>query len=128
MVLVRPTIERVLERIGPDQLRDPHYREIFRALVQFGAVSSEDRITGSLSDAAVSILESFLAEPDLIQNVDRTLNDCLAKLELRPLKERNDEIQRLLSAATGEEKDRLVLEKQTNTEAIHRLSQSIAAS
>ena len=100
----------------------PEYREIFDSLMRQGPDATYDEMAQGLSPAGVAVLQALLAEPDAIQNVDRTVSDCLAGLQLRTLRERNADIQRLLSAASAGEKDQLMSEKQANMEEIRRLS------
>ncbi len=122
MLSSRTTVERIAERVGPAEFRVPEYREIFDSLMRQGPDATYDEMAQGLSPAGVAVLQALLAEPDAIQNVDRTVSDCLAGLQLRTLRERNADIQRLLSAASAGEKDQLMSEKQANMEEIRRLS------
>lgn len=124
MLSVRSVVERVGERVGPEEFRDPRFREIFEVLTDLGADASNTDVAASLTAEAAEALEVLLGEPDAIQDVERTVNDCIAGLERRKLQERNAEIQRLMTAATETEKNQLVAEKQANVAEIRRLSQS----
>jgi DNA primase len=119
-------IERVIQRVGPPDFREPHYREIFSALINHGPDATPNELSVGLSPGAVAVLEVLLAEREAIQDVERTMSDCLARLEVRALRERNAEINRLMVAATGKEKDALISQKQANTEEIRRLTESAA--
>lgn len=125
MLTSRALIERISERIGPGEFRDERYREIFEKL----AAASPDAVIGDvaagLTSASASVLEPLLEEQGAIIDVERTVTDCLAKLELRRRKELNARIQRDLMVATPAETDRLIAEKQANAEEIRRLSESI---
>jgi DNA primase len=125
MLTSRALIERISERIGPGEFRDERYREIFEKL----AAASPDDVIGDvaagLTSASASVLESLLEEQGAIIDVERTVTDCLAKLELRRRKEMNARLQRDLMVATPAETDRLIAEKQANAEEIRRLSESI---
>ena len=125
MLTSRALIERITERIGPGEFRDERYREIFEKL----AAASPDAVIGDvavgLTSASASVLETLLEEQGAIIDVERTVTDCLAKLELRRRKEMNARIQRDLMVATPAETDRLIAEKQANAEEIRRLSESI---
>ncbi len=125
MLTSRALIERIIERIGPGEFRDERYREIFEKL----AAASPDAVIGDvasgLTNASASVLETLLEEPGAIIDVERTVSDCLAKLELRRRKELNAQLQRDLMVATPAETDRLIAEKQANAEEIRRLSESI---
>ena len=125
MLTSRALIERIIERIGPGEFRDERYREIFEKL----AAASPDAVIGDvasgLTNASASVLETLLEEPGAIIDVERTVSDCLAKLELRRRKDLNAQLQRDLMVATPAETDRLIAEKQANAEEIRRLSESI---
>lgn len=122
MLQVRAYVERVAERIGPDEFRDPRYRELFTTLLEDGPDRQSEELAAALSPDAVAVLDALLAEPEAIQDFDRTVRDCLTKLEVRKLQDQNREIDRLIRAATPAEKDRLVEEKQRTTAEIRRLS------
>jgi hypothetical protein len=83
-------------------------------------------VAAGLSPPALSVLESMLEEQGAIIDVEKTVNDCLAKLELRRRKDLNAQLQRDLKVATPAETDRLIAEKQANAEEIRRLSESIS--
>lgn len=122
MLQVRKYVEQVAERVGPEEFRDPRYREIFETLLEAGPDRMADELAAALSSDAVEELDTLLSEPEAIQDFERTVRDCLTQLELRRLRERNIEIDRLVMAATSEEKDRLVEEKQRNRNEMRRLS------
>jgi len=122
MLTVPGQVERIAERIGPGEFRETRYQEIFEKLMRVETDEGIGALAGDLTAPAAAMLETLLAEPGAIVDVGRTVNDCLAQLEVRTRRERNAEIQRLLTAATGSEKDRLLTEKQANTEAIRRLT------
>ena len=125
MLTSRALIERIAERVGPGEFRDERYREIFEKL----AATSPDAVIGDvaagLTSASASVLETLLEEQGAIIDVERTVTDCLTKLELRRRKELNAQIQRDLMVATPAETDRLIAEKQANAEEIRRLSETI---
>ena len=79
-------------------------------------------VAAELTSPAAAAFEALLAEPGAIVDVDRTISDCLASLETRSLEERSAAIQRLLVAATGSEKDRLLVEKQRIWQEIRKLA------
>lgn len=122
MLASRSQVERIGERIGPDQFHDGRFREIFEILVRLGPDAPLPEVEAALSDEAAAALATLSEELGAVQDVERTVHDCLAQLRKRTLQERNREIQRLLLAATEAEKNRLVAEKQVNVEEIRRLS------
>jgi len=125
MLNSRALIERITERIGPGEFRDARYREIFEKLVAVGPDAVVGDVAAGLTAPSVSVLEALLEEQGAVIDVERTVNDCLARLELRTRKELNARIQRDLMAATPAKTDRLIAEKQANSEEIRRLSESI---
>ncbi len=124
MLTVPGQVERITERIGPEEFRDARYREIFEKLLQVPSVEGLGAVAGTLTEGAASAFGKLMADAGSLVNVDRTVSDSLAELEKRSLRSRNAEIQRLLAAAAGTEKDRLLAEKQANAESIRRLSRA----
>jgi DNA primase len=122
MLTVPAQVERVAERIGPGEFRDARYREIFEGLMRHHSADGPAAVAAELTSPAAAAYEALLAEPGAIVDVDRTISDCLASLETRSLEERSAEIQRLLVAATGSEKDRLLVEKQRIWQEIRKLT------
>ena len=125
MLTSRVMVERITERIGPGEFRDERYREIFERLIAAGPEAVMGDVAAGLSAPSVSVLEALLEEQGAVIDVERTVNDCLARLELRGRKELNARLQRDLMVATPAETDRLIAEKQANAEEIRRLSESI---
>jgi hypothetical protein len=125
MLTSRVMVERIAERIGPGEFRDARYREIFEKLAAVGPDALVGDVAAGLSAPAVSVIENLLEMQGAIVDVEKTVNDCLARLELRTRKEVNARIQRDLKVATPAETDRLIAEKQANAEEIRRLSESI---
>jgi DNA primase len=125
MLTSRALVERITERIGPGEFRDERYREIFERLARVAPDAVIGDVAAGLSAASTSVLETLLEEQGAIIDVERTVNDCLTRLELRRRKEMNARLQRDLMVATPAETDRLIAEKQANAEEIRRLSESI---
>jgi DNA primase len=128
LLTVPGQMERIAERIGPGEFRDARYREIFERLMQPLPDEGTTALALRLSPPAAEALEALLAEPGAIVDVERTVSDSLAKLDLRSRQDQSDEIQRLMVAATGAEKDRLMKEKQAISEEIRRLRTGIQSS
>lgn len=115
-------LERILERLGAESFLEPRLREIFETLRDLGSNEHVEQVAERLSPSAVALLDELLAEPDNILNLDRTVEDSLARLEERRLQERNREIDRLMTLATDEEKTALITEKRENARQIQELS------
>ncbi len=125
MLTSRALVERITERIGPGEFRDDRYREIFERLAAVSPDAVMGDVAAGLSAPSILVLEELLESQGAIIDVERTLTDCLTRLELRRRKELNARLQRDLMVATAAETDRLIAEKQTNAEEIRRLSESI---
>lgn len=125
MLTSRALIERIAERIGPGEFRDERYREIFERLIAVSPDAVIGDVAAGLTAPSASVFEVLLEEHGAVIDVERTVTDCLARLELRTRKELNAKIQRDLMVATPAETDRLIAEKQANAEEIRRLSESI---
>lgn len=125
MLTSRALVERITERIGPGEFRDDRYREIFERLAGVGPDAVIGDVAAGLAAPSVTVLETLLEEQGAVIDVERTVTDCLTRLELRRRKELNAKLQRDLMVATPAEADRLIAEKQTNAEEIRRLSESI---
>lgn len=125
MLTSRVLVERISERIGPGEFRDERYREIFERLAAVSPDALIGDVAAGLSATSQSVLEVLLEEQGAVIDVERTVTDCLARLELRTRKELNARLQRDLTAATPAEADRLIAERQANSEEIRRLNESI---
>lgn len=125
MVTSRAMVERIAERIGPGEFRDARYREIFERLAAAGPEVMIGDVASGLAAPAVKELEKLLEEEGAIMDVERTVKDSLAKLELRNLQERSSQIQRDLVVASPDEKDALLALKQANAAEIQMLKASI---
>jgi DNA primase len=124
MLTVPGQTTRIRSETGPDGFRDPRYREIFEELSRLAPEVPVTSIAERLSPEATEAFQALLAEPGAVVNVEQTVHDCLVSLRKRALQERSREIQRLLKAATGDEKDALLAAKQANAEEIRRLTES----
>jgi DNA primase len=121
MLKQRSLVERLTERVGPDSFQEPRYREIFATLLQPGPETSVQELAAAMTPPAVEMMQSLLGEPDAIQDLDRTVEHSLARLDERQLARRNREIDRLISMAAAGEKNQLMQEKESNRREIARL-------
>lgn len=121
MLKQRSLVERLTERVGPDSFHEPRYREIFATLLDPGPERSVQELAAAMTQPAVEMMQSLLGEPDAIQDIDRTVEHSLARLDERHLARRNREIDRLISMAGADEKNQLMQEKTSNRREIARL-------
>jgi DNA primase len=112
MLAQRSRVEMIAERIGPDGFRDSRYRAIFNALLDAGDGASMDEIAAMLDPEEIEVAESLLEDRDALVDAQRTIDDSLAKLEVRVMEDRVSEIDRLLPLASGKEKTALDEERQ----------------
>ncbi len=115
-------LERILERLGAESFYEPRLREIVETLRDLGSNEHVDQVAERLSAPAVALMDELLSVPDNILNLDRTVEDSLARIEERRLQERNSEIDRLMTLATDEEKTALMTEKRENARQVRELS------
>lgn len=104
--------------VGPDTFTDERYREIFTRLTSIGADASPEAVVRELSPESAAEYDEMLGEPpNSIVDLDRTYRDTVAALRIRELKEKNRELQRLMSTArTEDEKNALLAEKNANVQ------------
>jgi len=112
MLLDRALVERVVERVGPEEFADGMYREIYKALLRSEHRAGIEELVTGLSDAAVTVVQELYAQPEAMVNPELTLSDCLNKLECRKIDARFAEIDREMRIADGAQKDTLLREKE----------------
>ena len=102
--------------VGPATFEDRRYREIFETLTTIGADASPEAVVRELSpDAALAYDEMLGEPPESLVNLEATYRDTVAALRIRELKQKNNELQRLMATARSEEeKNVLLAEKNAN--------------
>jgi DNA primase len=117
VMLHRPAyVEFIAERVGPQDLHDPALRAIYARLAATLGERGVEEIAAGLDEDASTVLEALLAEDGGLDTADRTVNDCLAALQLQRLRAEIQEIDRQLPLATPEEQDELMVRKKQLTE------------
>jgi DNA primase len=111
MVHERGEVDALAERVDPGEFRNAELREIFQTLVQLGDEASIEELSSALTPPAVEELQALLEEPDALVDMRRTIDDSLAALQVREIRTRMSEIDRLMTLAAAEEKDMLNAEK-----------------
>lgn len=112
MLTQRAQVETIAERVGPDSFRDPRYRAVFSALLSAGDGATMEEIAPMLDAEGIEVVESLLEESNAIIDFQRTIDDSLAKLEVRDMEDRLAEIDRLLPLASGKERKELDEQRQ----------------
>jgi hypothetical protein len=114
-------LERVLEKLVPDDFHAPLHREIFTAIQGAGHANDLEALAEQLSLDAVALLDELAATLESSESLDQPVEDSLVRIQERRLQDRNREIDRLITLATGSEKDALMAEKSRNTSELLQL-------
>ena len=103
-------MDRALERVGPEEFRDPVWKSIFQALVENPELVSPPP---ELGEEVARRLEELLASPEELEHTERIFEDCLRSLRDRTLQKRQEALMvRLQAEQDPGEKRRLVQEMQ----------------
>ncbi len=146
MMLHRPLADAVIEGVGrlsdgemerpdwlpedeeqalpPAGLRDPAYGAIYEALLEADVSLQGGELVTWLGDKlepwVVRLAEEMLDTPESMMNPQASIDGALRRLRERSMRDRLAELDRLTPIALGEQKDRLIAEKQRlNNELRH---------
>ncbi|MDQ3674097.1 MAG: DNA primase [Gemmatimonadota bacterium] len=111
MLSVRTRVESIAEKLGDESFRDPHYRAIYRAMIEAGPDATIEVLASHLDEDAIATVEQLLAEDAMQIDPERTISDSLATLRSRDLDQRLSDIDRLVPLADSGQKDVLIAEK-----------------
>jgi DNA primase len=118
MVKSRDLIERVSERVGPEDFADPAFRAIFEALVTDPELRAPPQ---AMDPVAAKRLEELLAGSEELEHPGRMLDDTLERLELDAIQRESTELDRQLAQTSdAEERARLVRQKEELVERRRR--------
>ncbi|MFW5947430.1 MAG: DNA primase [Gemmatimonadota bacterium] len=125
LLLVRDPgrIEEVVDRVHPDELRDPAHRALFEALLEHGARALTEL---ELEPGPRSALEELLGDGTELSDPDRSFREVAGMIRLRSLLDRLDELQGLMSRAEGEELEALYREKTDLTKEVAKQRAELA--
>lgn len=112
MLTVRSRVESIAEKLGDESFRDPHYRAIYRAMIQAGPDATIEELASHLDEHTIATVEQLLSEDAVQVDPERTISDSLATLRARDLDQRLSDIDRLVPLADTRQKDVLIAEKQ----------------
>jgi DNA primase len=112
MLTSRSRVEQLAEKIGVESFRDPHYRDIYKALIAAGSDATIEQVTSHLDEETIPTVEEMLGERAPEMDAERTISDSLAALRARDLDQRLADIDRLVPLANVKQKDELIAEKQ----------------
>ncbi len=87
LLRARGWMDRALERVGPQEFRDPVWRSIFQALVEDPELTAPPE---AMEEEVARRLEELLASPEELEHTERIFEDCLRSLRDRSLQERQE--------------------------------------
>jgi len=97
-------------------LRDPVYRAMYEALLDADPALQGGALIAWLAERlepwAVRLAEEMLDTPESMMNPQASVDDALRRLRERAMRDRMAELDRVTPLASGEQKDRLISEKQ----------------
>jgi hypothetical protein len=111
MLLQRPYVERIAERIGPDSFHDQLLRSVFEALLEVGETASLEELSAKLDPEAVRLVEEYSQDEKSIIDAARTVDDSITRLHVREIEDRLSVLDRLLPLASAKERDDLADER-----------------
>jgi DNA primase len=120
MLIDRGVGERVAERHPPETFRHPGYRELFDAILHAPLDADLEQIAEGLAPEALRTLRE-LTEAGVYDVLAADIGLSLAKLDVRPLEARVDEIRVAMRSASREEQDTLMRERLELEAEIRRL-------
>jgi hypothetical protein len=101
---------------APSGLRDPVFREMYEALLDADTELQGGALITWLADRlapwVVQMAEEMLDTPESMMNPQASMEDALRRLRERSMRDRMAELDRVTPLATGDQKDRLIAEKQ----------------
>lgn len=101
---------------APAGLRDPLYRALYDSLLEADPTVQGGDVIEWLAERlepwAVQVAESMLDTPESMMDPSATVEGALRRLRERAMRDRLTELDRITPLATGEQKDRLIAEKQ----------------
>ncbi|MGV3708704.1 MAG: DNA primase [Gemmatimonas sp.] len=121
MLAERGLVERIAERHGPGDFRDPRYSALFRVLLMAGPDEGLDQIAERLDDFSANTLHELVERQDgrNPEAIDVALN--LAKLDARPIEQRLEAIKREMGNASTERQVELQVEEQELTKERNKI-------
>jgi DNA primase len=108
----RSHVEQVAEHIGPEELRDPALRDIYRALLAVAPDDSLEVVAGRLDPDSEELFAELQREPiGEGEEVQRSLAGSITRIRRTVVQRKMDEITRAIRIATPAEQDVLISEK-----------------
>ena len=103
LLRARDWMDRALERIGPEEFRDPSWQAIFQALVEDPEMAVPPR---EMAAEPARRLEELLASPEVLEHTEQIFEDCLRSLRDRALRDQRSKLRTCLQEAEDPEEQR----------------------
>ncbi len=108
----RAQVEQVAEHIGPEELRDPSLRDIYRALLTVAPEDSLEVVASRLEPDSEDVFAELQREPiGEGEEIQRTLAGSIARIRRMVVQRKMDELTRAIRIANSAEQDQLMTEK-----------------
>jgi DNA primase len=104
----RTLVERTLERIGPEEFRDPSYRAIFEALSQNPELEA---LPPGMSPEAERRFDELMGSPEDVEHTEQIFLDSLRVLEDQGPQARQAAMKTEIAEAGSEDEERRLLEE-----------------
>lgn len=103
----RDWLDRALEKVGPEEFQDPHYRAIFQALVEDPGL---DAPPADMPAETARRLEDLLGDPEDLEATDQLFEGAVGQLVARSFDARHHELRAELERAESDEERRRIVE------------------
>ncbi len=113
--------QQAAEAIDPEDFRDPVNQQIFEALVSRALVDESGVEEVELSESATVRLAALHADPEVIEDGDRSYSEAIAGIRINGLWLKRTEIERRLRNGPPEENESLLAEMQEIKREMNRL-------
>jgi hypothetical protein len=111
LLAARSLLESVAPRVDVAMLRDPASRAIYAALRAAGPDATLDELTKNLSPDEIALVQEMQAKGTMGANPTVAVEQCIAKLHERAIKEQAREIDEKIKYASEAQKTELTKEK-----------------
>lgn len=118
----RRFVEPVAEKISPEDFRVHEYRELFSAL-STDADAPIEAIVEHLDESSTAALQELLEHAGGLDRADEVVEASVHKFLAKAYRVQQEELQSQLELAVGDEKDRLMREKEAVNKQLRDLKQ-----
>lgn len=119
----RSWVDVIGERFSPGNFIGTYHGRIFNALVEKGQDATISQLADSLDPEEAIELERLYGSLEEILDLEKTVSDSIARIVSRDVENRIKQIDREFSIATGEQKDKMMKEKERLRDEMNALGQ-----